>query len=117
VTLTVTDESNNVSTATATVTVVDNIAPTAIAHNVIIYLDANGNASTTAAAVNNGSYDNCTISSLALSQTTFTCSNLGANTVTLTVTDQSNNSSTATATVTVLDTTRRSWQHRSDGVS
>jgi len=40
VTLTVTDESNNVSTATATVTVVDNIAPTAIAQNVTIALDA-----------------------------------------------------------------------------
>jgi len=103
VTLTVTDQSSNVSTATATVTVKDVIAPTATAQNVVIYLDANGKASTTASAVNNGSTDNCTIASLALSKTDFTCSNLGDNTVTLTVTDQSGNASTATATVTVKD--------------
>jgi hypothetical protein len=105
VTLTVTDESGNSSTATATVTVKDNTAPTASAQNVTIYLDANGKASTTASAVNNGSSDNCTVASLSLSKTNFTCSDLGDNTVTLTVTDESGNTSTATATVTVKDNT------------
>jgi len=103
VTLTVTDQSGNASTSSATVTVKDAIAPTATAQNVTIYLDANGKASTTASAVNNGSTDNCTIASLALDKTNFTCSNVGDNTVTLTVTDQSGNASTATATVTVKD--------------
>jgi|GEM_PF-2251314 len=103
VTLTVTDVNGNSSTATATVTVVDNIAPTAVAQNVTIYLNASGTASTTAAAVNNGSSDNCGVATLALSKTDFNCSNVGDNTVTLTVTDVNGNSSTATATVTVVD--------------
>jgi hypothetical protein len=103
VTLTVTDVNGNSSTATATVTVVDNITPTAVAQNVTIYLNASGTASTTAAAVNNGSSDNCGVATLALSKTDFNCSNVGDNTVTLTVTDVNGNSSTATAIVTVVD--------------
>jgi hypothetical protein len=103
VTLTVSDASNNTSTCTATVTVVDAIAPTAICQDVTVSLDANGNGSTTAAAVNNGSSDNCGVASLSLSQTAFTCTHLGTNSVTLTVSDASNNTSTCTATVTVVD--------------
>jgi hypothetical protein len=103
VTLTVSDASNNTSTCTATVTVVDAIAPTAICQDVTVSLDANGNGSTTAAAVNNGSSDNCGVASLSLSQTAFTCTHLGTNSVTLTVSDASNNTTTCTATVTVVD--------------
>jgi hypothetical protein len=103
VTLTVTDVNNNVSTTTAVVTVEDNIAPNAIAQNVTIQLDANGQASTSATAVDNGSNDNCGIASLALSQENFDCSHVGTNTVTLTVTDVNNNVSTTTAVVTVED--------------
>ncbi len=103
VTLVVTDANGNVSTQTATVTVVDNIAPTAVAQNVTIQLDANGAASTTATAVNNGSSDNCGIASVSLSKTSFDCTNVGNNNVTLTVTDASGNVSTANAVVTVED--------------
>jgi len=103
VTLTVTDVNGNVSTATSTVTVQDNIAPTAIAKNVDIYLDANGAASTTVAAVNNGSYDNCSVATTTLSKYNFNCSNVGANTDTLAVTDVNGNVSKVTATVTVHD--------------
>ncbi|MCB0482414.1 MAG: T9SS type A sorting domain-containing protein, partial [Flavobacteriales bacterium] len=103
VTLTVTDVNNNVSTTTATVTVVDNVAPVAVAQNVTVSLDATGNGSTTAAAVDNGSSDACGVASLSLSKTAFDCSNVGANTVTLTVTDNNGNVSTTTATVTVVD--------------
>jgi hypothetical protein len=105
VTLTVTDNNNNVSTTTATVIVQDNVAPVAIAQNVIVQLDASGNGSTTAALVNNGSNDACGIKTLALSKTDFTCSDIltNPNLVTLTVTDNNNNVSTATATVTVKD--------------
>ena len=103
VTLVVTDANGNVSTQTATVTVVDNIAPTAIAQNVTIQLNANGAASTTATAVNNGSSDNCGIASVSLSKTSFDCTNVGNNNVTLTVTDANGNVSTANAVVTVQD--------------
>ena len=51
--------------------------------------------------IDNGSSDNCSVATLALDQTDFDCTNLGANTVTLTVTDGSGNTSTCTATVTV----------------
>ncbi|MEL7118299.1 MAG: hypothetical protein AAFO07_02630, partial [Bacteroidota bacterium] len=103
VTLTVTDVNNNSSSCTAAVTVEDKVIPTANCQDVTIQLDANGNANTTAAAINNGSNDACGISSISLDETEFDCSNVGDNTVTLTVTDVNNNSSSCTAAVTVED--------------
>ncbi|MCC6700553.1 MAG: HYR domain-containing protein, partial [Fluviicola sp.] len=103
VTLTVIDQSGNTSTCTTTVTVQDNIFPVANCQTYTVMLDASGNATITAANVNSGSSDNCSIASLAVSPNTFNCTNIGANTVTLTVTDQSGNTSTCTTTVTVLD--------------
>ena len=102
VTITATDASGNVSTATKAVTVVDNAAPTIVASNTTITLDANGVAvlpNATASAT-----DNCSAApSIAYSQTTFTCADLGANTVTITATDASGNAATSTITVTVDD--------------
>lgn len=103
VTLTVKDNSNNTASTSSIVTVVDNMAPNAIAQNVIINLDASGNAGLTAAQVNYGSNDNCGIASVAIDKTSFTCSDEGNNTVTLTVTDVHGNMSTATANVQVVD--------------
>jgi uncharacterized protein YrzB (UPF0473 family) len=101
--LTVTDVNSNTSTCSATVTIEDNVAPIALCQNVTVQLDNTGNGSTTAAAVNNGSSDNCAIASLALSQTAFVCSEVGANTEILTVTDVNGNSTTCTTTITVED--------------
>ena len=84
-------------------TVEYNVAPTAICQDITAQLDANGAASIVAGDIDNGSTDACGIASLALDNTTFDCSNVGANTVTLTVTDVNGNSSTCTATVTVED--------------
>ncbi|MGD9929872.1 MAG: hypothetical protein AB7U05_07615, partial [Mangrovibacterium sp.] len=103
VSLTVTNSYGCSSTCEKTVLVADDINPTALAQNVTIYLDATGNASTTAEAVNNGSTDNCGIQSLALDVEAFTCANVGDNNVVLTVTDVNGNSSTANAVVTVVD--------------
>ncbi|WMI65731.1 HYR domain-containing protein [Aestuariibaculum sp. YM273] len=103
VTLTVTDVNGNTDTCTATVTVEDNVDPVAACQNVTIQLDASGNASVTAAQVDNGSSDNCAVASLALSKTDFTCADVGPNSVTLTVTDVNGNTDTCTATVTVVD--------------
>jgi regulation of enolase protein 1 (concanavalin A-like superfamily) len=102
-TLTVTDVNGNVSTCSTTVTVEDNVAPTALCQNVTVQLDANGNGSTTAGAVDNGSNDACGVASLSLSQTSFGCAEVGANTETLTVTDVNGNVSTCSTTVTVED--------------
>jgi alpha-tubulin suppressor-like RCC1 family protein len=104
VTATATDASGNTATSAFTVTVTEPQLPTAVAQNLSVTLDASGTASITAAQVNNGSSDNCTAAAnltLSVSPGTFTCANLGANTVTLTVADASGNQSTSTATVTV----------------
>ncbi|MBC5773665.1 cadherin-like beta sandwich domain-containing protein [Pontibacter sp. KCTC 32443] len=88
-------------TQAVTLSAADVTKPTAIAKNISVTLDANGAATITPEQVNNNSTDNCGIQNIALSKTSFSCENVGANTVTLTVTDKSGNTNTATATVTV----------------
>ena len=61
VVLTVTDVNGNVQSGAATVTVEDIIPPVAVVQNVTVQLDATGHASVTAAQINNGSHDNCSI--------------------------------------------------------
>ncbi|MFT5861941.1 MAG: photosystem II stability/assembly factor-like uncharacterized protein [Flavobacteriales bacterium] len=102
VTLTVTDASLNAHSQTAVVTVEDNISPTVIAQNFTVELDINGSATITPAQIDNGSSDNCSIT-MDLDITSFSCDDLGINTVILTVTDAANNTNTQTATVTVED--------------
>ena len=84
-------------------TIEDNINPTAICQDLTVQLDASGAGSITASQVNNGSFDNCVITTLALDKMNFTCADVGANTVTMTVTDINGNTGTCTSTVTVQD--------------
>ncbi|MDB5232420.1 MAG: hypothetical protein JWN76_3225 [Chitinophagaceae bacterium] len=84
----------------------DETNPVAIAKNITVNLTAAGNATITAAQINNGSTDNCAIASMVVSKTSFNCSDLGVNPVILTVTDNQGNVSTADATVTVVDNIR-----------
>jgi len=102
VTLTVIDVNGNSNTCTATITVEDNVAPIALCQDITVQLDSSGNATITGTDVDNGSSDACGFS-LSVVPNTFTCANVGANTVTLTVTDVHGNFSTCTATVTVED--------------
>lgn len=104
VNLTVADVNGNTNTCIATVTVQDVTSPVAVCQNVTVYLDGIGNTTVTASALNNGSADACGIASFSASPSSFNCSNLGSNNVTLTVMDINGNSSTCTAVVTVLDT-------------
>ncbi|MFC7667588.1 T9SS type A sorting domain-containing protein [Hymenobacter humi] len=83
-----------------TVTVEDKQAPTVLTKNITVAL-SKGAATITAADVNNGSADACGIASMELSKTTFSCENIGQNTVTLTVADIHGNTANQTATVTV----------------
>lgn len=81
----------------------DNTDPIVGTQNITIYLDASGNASVTAGAVNNGSSDACGSIMLNLDTNVFDCDDIGTHIVTLTVTDQAGNISTGTAVVTVVD--------------
>ena len=103
VTWTVVDGSGNIATATQIVTVTDATLPTVLTQAITVALNANGQASITAANVNNGSFDNCGVATLSVSPSTFTCANVGVNTVILTVTDVNGNVATNTALVTVVD--------------
>ena len=103
VTLTIDDQHGQTDNCTATVTVEDNVAPTAVCQDITVQLDASGNATITAADIDNGSTDNCSDFTLSLDKTSFTCADIGANTVTLTIDDQHGQTDDCTATVTVED--------------
>ncbi|BFP39695.1 hypothetical protein FGF1_05400 [Flavobacteriaceae bacterium GF1] len=102
VTLTVGDGSNT-ATCTTTVTVVDKIVPTSGCQDITVELNTSGSATITTSDIDNGSSDNSGVVSLSLDETSFGCSDVGDNTVTLTVSDGSNNTATCAATVTVED--------------
>ncbi len=80
---------------------VDNTPPTAICQNVNVGLSPSGSVTVTPAQVDNGSSDACGIESITLSQTTFTCANIGDNTVTLIVTDLAGNIDSCSAIINV----------------
>ena len=103
VTLTVEDAAGNTNSTTATVKVVDATAPVARAKNLDITISNGADVTITAADINNGSTDNCSIVSKDLTgQVKFGCADRGKTfTVTLTVKDAAGNSNSATATVTV----------------
>jgi gliding motility-associated-like protein len=101
VTWTVTDGSGNTSTATQTVTVVDNIDPVALAQDITVSVGDNPFVEISEADIDNGSSDNCSIASITFDITQFDCSMSGDNTVTMTVTDASGNSSVTTFIVSV----------------
>ena len=75
-------------------------APRAICRNATIYVDSRGNATLDPTVISNGSVGG----TLTANPNTFTCRNLGLNTVTLIVTDPCGATNACTATVTVLDT-------------
>ena len=102
VTWTITDAAGNITTVDQTVTVVDESAPIVLLANTSVILDAEGYASISFEDLNNGSYDNCGISSAVLSQSAFDCSNVGNNLISVTLTDNNGNQSTAQVMVTVV---------------
>jgi hypothetical protein len=102
-TATVTD--GNFCSTTTSVEIIsnDDVMPQAIAQNITISVNANGMANLLPTMVDNGSTDNCNISTIDLDKTAFDCSNLGTNEVMLTVTDGAGNTNSTMATITVID--------------
>ena len=103
ITLTISDNNGNTASCTATITVEDYLAPVALCKNKNLKLDLQGQAQLQVEHLDEGSYDNCQIQSLVLSQTDFSCSDLGDHMISLTVTDEQGNSSTCEAQVSIMD--------------
>jgi gliding motility-associated-like protein len=93
---------NNDSVFTFNITLDDTIAPVAVCQNMQVQLDTAGNGSLTATQVDNGSTDNCSIQQISISQTSFTCADVGQVNVTFTVEDIAGNISTCPFVVDVL---------------
>ncbi len=91
--------------------VTESVIPVALCKTATINLDASGHAILTTTDINNGSYDNCGTVNLSVSPSSFTCANIGDNSVTLTATDPSGNTNTCTTTVTVKDVTPPSFTY------
>ncbi|MDC1162540.1 gliding motility-associated C-terminal domain-containing protein, partial [Tenacibaculum sp.] len=76
--------------------------PIAIAKDIIVELDENGEAIITPEEINDGSFDACGIASLKLNKTHFSCPSLTAHEIVLTITNINGLSSTALAEVTFI---------------
>ncbi|MEM9326207.1 MAG: T9SS type A sorting domain-containing protein, partial [Bacteroidota bacterium] len=105
VTLTIEDQSGNEASAVAQVTIVvdGDIIPNAVCQDITVALDENGQATITASDLDGGSTDICGIQSFSLSQSTFSCEDLGSNEVEFKIQNQLGNESTCIANVTVID--------------
>ena len=100
---TATDECGNTTYHTVVMTVTDSQNPFAVCHPAVtVQLDNTGNAILNTSNVDNGSSDNCGITSMMLSQSVFTMADVGQVPVTLTVFDAEGNSNSCTSLVTVL---------------
>jgi hypothetical protein len=100
--VTVSDGTNSTS-GFVTLTVTDDVNPTAVCANTSIYLDSTGTAYLSTGDIDGGSSDDCSGVSLSIDRDTFTCSDIGDQFVNLTATDDSLNQDVCTATVTVVD--------------
>ena len=101
-----TDVNTNTATCSFTVTVKDVTPPTIICKAHIAILDATGNVSIVPSNVYQSGTDNCgSVNLVSVVASSFNCSNVGNNLVTLTANDGNGNTSTCSAIVTVRDVT------------
>ncbi len=100
---TATDACGNVGQDTIILQIIDNSIPTVVCNNnIIIALGSNGSATIIPEDVAlTGTTDNCAIDTMYLSQTTFVCSELGTNPLTLFVVDVAGNLNSCTVDVEV----------------
>ena len=97
------DYGSFLSSCVATVTVVDNRFPDVYCANATVSLDVNGVGVLSPDDVDNGSVDNCSIASRTLSQTAFSCADIGPQFVVMDVTDASGNTESCSILVNVVD--------------
>jgi len=103
---TATDLAGNISTCQFIITVNDTEAPNAICQDITLALDpVTGTVSFSPLDIDNGSNDNCLITTLSASDFSFSCNEVGVNPVTLTIMDAAGNTSSCVSMVTVEDIT------------
>jgi surface protein len=102
VTMTITSANGDQTSCTSTVTVLDNLDPSAVCQDITIELDDDGVAYLFPPDIDGGSFDNCALSYLDIDQSLFDCSSSSLNNVLLTAFDESGNEDTCVAEVTVL---------------
>ena len=89
---------------TTTIILPDTQAPVLVLKNpYTLSLPASGTAVLVASSLDNGSSDNVGITESTISKSTFTCANLGPNTITYTAKDAAGNTTTASVTINVVD--------------
>jgi hypothetical protein len=104
--LTATDEQNNSTTIDVTVTIVENppvINAPPPAPFLPIQLDSNGEVTIDITDLNTTVTDDCGLDTVVLSQTNFTCSDLGVRTITITATDVNGNTTSTTVNIDITD--------------
>ncbi|HKG45456.1 MAG TPA: DNA/RNA non-specific endonuclease [Pyrinomonadaceae bacterium] len=104
ITYTATDDAGNSSTATQTVTVIDNTVPTITGPApTSVRADANGHALIPNVVAGTTASDNCGPVTITQSPVAGTVVGVGIHTITITAKDAAGNTSTATTTFTVID--------------
>ena len=101
VTLTVVDAQAQISECTANVTVIDTIAPSVICKDITVQLDHNAYFKLEYSQILADSFDECGIDSFYVSQSEFSCDDIGTNYIELTAVDINGNESSCTAEVTI----------------
>lgn len=100
----VTDQNQCLTIFEVVIAALDDTQPPVVAtQDVVVSLDENGQAALDPQSADGGSMDDCAIGEYALSQTAFTCDDLGVQTLTLTVTDAGGNQASAPLQATVVD--------------
>lgn len=100
VTYTAEDAAGNKATCSFDVTVTDDELPNVVTQSASVTLSG-GSASISVSDIDNGSNDNCGIEVMSVEPSSFSCNDLGTQTVTLTVKDIHGNVNTGTAAVTI----------------
>ncbi len=100
------DNCGPVYTERAALSVAECANPEAICKSISVQLDEKNSASIIASDIDGGSTYACGLKNMEISQSTFDCSTLGAQKVTLTITDDFEVTSSCEATVTVEDKTK-----------
>lgn len=101
--ITAIDKNNNIGKFDVTVTLKDLIFPEIKTKPINIYLDKEGKATLTPNMINNGSSDNCKIDTMYLSKNSFSCENIGKDTVIFYARDNYGNISMKKESITVID--------------